>query len=124
MSRLLVLVLTLICYGPLSMAQGRADFREPVTLASKDGVLEVRESTCTKCHDQGGTFIGGLVDQAILYGDIWGVDRIFSFHPFVPSRIDASGAENRSVRPELAGLFERYDASVHAGYTFYRAPAP
>lgn len=89
------------------------------------GLLEVRESTCTKCHDQGGTFIGSLVDQAILYGDVWGVDRIFSFHPFEPSRIDASGNENRSVRSGLTSLVELYDASKHPSdrYTFYR-PAP
>lgn len=86
------------------------------------GLLEVRESTCTKCHDQGGTFIGDLVDQAILYGDIWGVDRIFSFHPFEPSRIDASGAENRVVRAGLAGVVELYDAAKHPSttYSFYR----
>ena len=81
----------------------------------------MRESTCTKCHDQGGTFIGDLVDQAILYGDVWGVDRIFSFYPFEPSRIDASGNENRVVRSAFAGsVVATYDASKHAGYTFYR----
>jgi hypothetical protein len=65
------------------------------------------------------------VDQAILYGDVWGVDRIFSFHPFEPSRIDASGNENRSVRSGLTSLVELYDASKHPSdrYTFYR-PAP
>jgi hypothetical protein len=86
------------------------------------GLLEVRESTCTKCHDQGGTFIGSLIDRAILYGDIWGVDRIFSFHPFEPSRIEASGNENRVVRAALSPIVQRYDAGKHpAGtYSFYR----
>jgi hypothetical protein len=89
------------------------------------GLLEVRETTCRKCHDQGGTFIGDLVDEAILYGDIWGVDRIFSFHPFEPSQIDASGNENRSVRAGLAGIVKPYDPAVHPSsrYSFYR-PAP
>ena len=89
------------------------------------GLLEVRESTCTKCHNQGGYFIGDLVDQAILYGDVWGTDRIFSFHPFEPSRIDASGNENRSVRAGLTAIVEAYDAAKHPSntYTFYR-PAP
>jgi hypothetical protein len=87
------------------------------------GLLEVRESTCTKCHDQGGTFIGDLVSDAVLYGEVWGVDRIFSLHPFEPSRIDASGRENRSVRAGLSSVFVSYDASVHGDYTFYRAPA-
>jgi len=87
------------------------------------GALEVRESTCEKCHNQGGYFIGDLVDEAVLYGDIWGVDRIFSFHPFEPSRIDASGNENRQVRAAFAGsVVERYDAAKHPStrYTFYR----
>lgn len=90
------------------------------------GVLEVRETTCRKCHDQGGTFIGDLVDQAILYGDIWGVDRIFSFHPFEPSRIDASGNENRVVRASLAGVVESFDAAKHPSgvYSFYRPAKP
>ena len=86
------------------------------------GLLEVRESTCEKCHNQGGYFIGDLVDPAILYGDIWGVDRIFSFHPFEPSRIDASGAENRSVRAAFTQIVEAYDPAKHpsALYSFYR----
>ncbi len=107
-------------FGPTGPAQGLSI----VPTRFDSGALEVRESTCTKCHDQGGTFIGDLVSQAVLYGDIWGVDRIFSFHPFDPSRIDASGNENRSVRAELAGTVERYDAAKHANYTFYRAPKP
>lgn len=86
------------------------------------GLLEIREKTCQKCHDQGGYFIGDLVDQAILYGDVWGVDRIFSFHPFEPSRIDASGNENRSVRAALTAIVQPYDAAKHPSsvYSFYR----
>jgi hypothetical protein len=89
------------------------------------GLLEVRETTCQKCHNQGGYFIGDLVDQAILYGDIWGVDRIFSFHPFEPSLIDASGNENRSVRSGLQAIVKPYDAAAHPSsrYSFYR-PTP
>jgi hypothetical protein len=86
------------------------------------GLLDVRETTCSKCHDQGGYFIGDLVDQAILYGDVWGVDRIFSFHPFEPSRIDASGNENRSVRAGLTAIVKPYNAAQHPSttYSFYR----
>ena len=93
-----------------------------LTPAELTGLLEVRETTCTKCHDQGGTFIGSLVDQAILYGDIWGVDRIFSFHPFEPSAIDASGNENRSVRAALRAIVTPFDAATHPArvYPFYR----
>lgn len=107
-------------------ATGPATGLSVVPVRFDTGLLEVRESTCTKCHDQGGTFIGDLVDQAILYGDIWGVDRIFSFHPFEPSRIDASGNENRVVRTGLAPVVVPYDAAKHpvGTYSFYRPAKP
>ncbi len=108
-------------FGPTGPASGLSVVPTQADL----GLLEVRETTCQKCHNQGGYFIGDLVDQAILYGDIWGVDRIFSFHPFEPSRIDASGNENRSVRAGLTGIVQPYDASKHPSsrYSFYR-PTP
>ncbi|MBS2019011.1 MAG: hypothetical protein JST00_39455 [Deltaproteobacteria bacterium] len=109
-------------WGPTGPASGLS----VVPTRFDSGLLEVRERTCTKCHDQGGTFIGDLVDQAILYGDVWGVDRIFSFHPFEPSRIDASGNENRVVRTSLASIVVLYDPAKHpAGtYSFYRPAKP
>ena len=108
-------------FGPTGPAAGLSIVPHQADL----GLLEVRETTCHKCHDQGGYFIGDLVDQAILYGDIWGVDRIFSFHPFEPSLIDASGNENRSVRSGLTGIVKPYDAATHPSsrYSFYR-PTP
>ncbi len=110
-------------FGPTGPASGLS----VVPARFDSGLLEVREKTCSKCHDQGGWFIGSLVDDAVLYGDVWGVDRIFSFYPFDPSRIEASGNENRVVRPAFAqgGVFERYDAAKHSAerYTFYK-PQP
>lgn len=107
-------------FGPTGPATGLS----VVPNGFDTGLLEVRETTCTKCHDHGGYFIGDLVDQAVLYGDIWGVDRIFSFYPFEPSRIDASGSENRAVRASFtsSGLVAPYDASQHPAtkYSFYR----
>ena len=52
---------------------------------------------------------------AVLYGDIWGEDRIFSFHPWDQSRYSTFNTENRQVRPELAtnNLVVRYDATTH-----------
>ena len=110
-------------FGPTGPASGLS----VVPARFDSGLLEVREKTCSKCHDQGGWFIGSLVDDAVLYGDVWGVDRIFSFYPFDPSRIEASGNENRVVRPAFAqgAVFERYDAAKHSAerYTFYK-PQP
>lgn len=92
----------------------------------ENGLFEVRETTCDKCHNQGGYFIGDLVGAAVLYGDLWGVDRIFSFYVFDPTRIDSSGNENRTARPAFtqAGIIAPYDASKHPSslYTFYKTP--
>lgn len=106
-------------FGPTGPAAGLS-----VVPARFDaGLLEVRERTCKKCHDQGGWFIGDLVDDAVLYGDVWGVDRIFSFYPFDPSRIEASGNENRVVRPAFqGGIVEAHDPAKHPAdrYTFFK----
>jgi hypothetical protein len=59
-----------------------------------------------------------------LYGEVWGKDGIFSFHPFDESefsKIRQSGNgpdnyyDNRKINPKLAemGVFERYDAAKH-----------
>jgi hypothetical protein len=110
-------------FGPTGPANTRLSI---VPTRFDSGLLEVRESTCEKCHNQGGYFIGDLVPDAVLYGDIWGVDRIFSFYVFDPSRIEASGNENRVARPALrqSGVIAPYDATRHPSslYTFYRTP--
>jgi len=109
-------------FGPTGPAAGLS----VVPARFDTGVLEVRETTCEKCHNQGGYFVGDLVPDAVLYGDIWGVDRIFSFYVFDPSRVDASGNENRVARPLLlqAGIIAQYNEARHptSRYTFYRTP--
>jgi hypothetical protein len=50
----------------------------------------------------------------VLYGDLWGVDRIFSFVPFDQSRYDIFDNDNRQVRPDFVadGMVVRYDPAV------------
>ena len=89
------------------------------------GLLEVREATCEKCHNQGGAFIGDLVPDAILYGDVWGTDRIFSFTPFEPSLVQGAGEDNRQVRAAFTtgGIVERFDPAKHPA-TLYKSYTP
>lgn len=88
------------------------------------GLLEVRESTCTQCHVDAGRAIDDFEPAAILYGDVWGSDQIFSFHPWDQSRYVNFNNENRVVRPELgmAGIFVRYNVAQHPDRLYRRLP--
>ena len=77
------------------------------------GVLEVREASCGRCHENAGQSIESFEPAAILYGDLWGEDRIFSFHPWDQTRYPTFNTENRSVRPALAPVVVRYDRARH-----------
>jgi len=81
------------------------------------GLIEVREQSCVRCHRDAGRAINDFEPRAILYGDIWGEDRIFSFHPWDQDRFRIFNNENRQVRPALAsgGIVVRYDAARHGG---------
>jgi hypothetical protein len=46
------------------------------------GVMAVNEDNCNRCHDQTGRMLGDLDGRVVLYGEIWGEDRIFTWHLF------------------------------------------
>jgi hypothetical protein len=46
------------------------------------GLLQNDDKSCIRCHDQTGRPIGQLDRRATLYGEIWGEDEIFTWHPF------------------------------------------
>jgi hypothetical protein len=48
------------------------------------GLLENNEQSCLRCHNQTGRPLGQLDFRASLYGEIWGEDEIFTWHPFKP----------------------------------------
>jgi hypothetical protein len=86
------------------------------------GLLEVNERACTKCHDQAGRAINDFESTAVLYGDIWGEDQVFSFHPYDQTQYGNFNTENRRVRPEFAtsGYVVAYDPNQHPA-TVYKA---
>lgn len=88
----------------------------------KGGMLAVNEASCMRCHKETGRH---LVDfspsfsSIVLYGEMWGRDGIFSFHPFDESKYDSfwlSGTtDNRALNPKLeaAGVIAAYNPAVH-----------
>jgi hypothetical protein len=74
------------------------------------GLLATSEEACARCHDQGGRPLKDLDFRITLYGELWGEDRIFTWHPFdkgqdIYSVSDGSRAPN--PRFVEAGLLVR-----------------
>jgi len=86
--------------------------------------LEVSDDSCVRCHKDAGKRVSDYYSGLYLYGEVWGKDGIFSFHPFDESeyrKIRQTGRDvdnyydNRKINPTLRdmGVFERYDAAKH-----------
>ena len=46
------------------------------------GMLEVSNAACARCHQQVSRPLKNLDDRVVLYGEIWGEDQVFTWHPF------------------------------------------
>lgn len=91
------------------------------------GLMPVNDSFCNRCHEQTGRQIGEFNFNTVLYGEIWGEDRIFSWHLFDESgNFDGAYHENRILNKKLkaAGLIENYSAQVHTAQTYKVLPRP
>jgi hypothetical protein len=74
------------------------------------GVVEVTDDSCMRCHKETGRLVSDFYFDLYLYGEIWGKDGIFSFHPYDESRypdLRRDGIDNRSLNPKLRhmGIF-------------------
>ena len=92
------------------------------------GMIEVKEDSCMRCHKEAGRLVSDFYDELYLYGELWGKDAIFSFHPFDETRYSElrAGDENRSINPRLKsmGVFETYDAAKHTPPHYPTRPTP
>jgi hypothetical protein len=75
------------------------------------GMLAVNEVSCTRCHTETSRKIAHFDFDTQLYGEIWGEDRIFTWHPFDPNTShiyatfdDADGSRLVNNRLVQAGL--------------------
>jgi hypothetical protein len=48
------------------------------------GMIPVNEVSCARCHSETGRQIGHFNRNLALYGEIWGEERIFTWHLFEP----------------------------------------
>jgi phenylpropionate dioxygenase-like ring-hydroxylating dioxygenase large terminal subunit len=68
------------------------------------GLLENTEKSCVQCHNRTGQPLGQLDKRAVLYGEIWGEDQVFTWHPFKPiTEIYSVSDGSRVVHPQLQG---------------------
>jgi hypothetical protein len=73
------------------------------------GMFETSEASCLRCHEQTSRPLNNLDQRIVLYGEVWGEDQIFTWHPFAIDVDTFSVADgNRHVNQRLvtAGLVE------------------
>ncbi len=91
--------------------------------------IEVSEESCSTCHRDAGRPFANWYDDILAYGELWGDDEIFSWHPFALANfVDANGDvvnfnyDNRQIRTDFttAGLIAPYDPTVHTPASYQR----
>jgi hypothetical protein len=75
------------------------------------GLIQVTDDSCMRCHKDSGRLASDFYFAVYLYGELWGKDGIFSFHPYDESRypdLRMDGVDNRSLNPKLQqmGIFQ------------------
>ena len=92
------------------------------------GIIEVSDVSCMRCHKETGRLVSEFYFDLYLYGELWGKDGIFSFHPFDESLYPQlrTGNDNRQINPRLRqmGVFEPYDTTRHIPPLYPPRPAP
>jgi hypothetical protein len=97
------------------------------------GFLSVDEETCTVCHRDAGRPLRDWYTYVTAYGEMWGGDDTFTWHPFENGRfVDSRGSvvqfntDNRAIRTDFiaAGLVERYDGSRHRAPVYTELDRP
>lgn len=93
------------------------------------GLFEVNTETCERCHRDAGRPFKDWYDNILAYGELWGEDETFSWHPFANDTfVNGNGDvvdfnyDNRTFRRDFvdAGLLVRYDSGAHPA-TLYKA---
>lgn len=94
-------------------------------------MLAVTDVSCTRCHDNAGRPFHDLYEPTMGYGELWGEDQIFSWHPFeTKAFVDANGDvvsfnnDNRKIRADFAaaGLMKPYNAAIGANGDYREIP--
>jgi len=95
------------------------------------GMFKVNDETCERCHQDAGRPFKDWYDNILAYGELWGEDESFSWHPFANNTfVDPSGAvvdfnyDNRTFRQDFldAGVLVRYNSSSHSDSVYKAIP--
>jgi hypothetical protein len=93
------------------------------------GAIEVSEGSCDVCHRDAGRPFETWYPNIIAYGELWGGDEIFTWHPFREGAfVDESGDvvdfnyDNREIREDFAaaGLVAAYQEGAHGADVYRR----
>jgi hypothetical protein len=91
--------------------------------------ISIDEDSCSTCHQDAGRPFSTWYQDIIAYGELWGGDEIFTWHPFTLSDfVDAQGNvvnfnnDNRVIRADMtaAHLVAPYDPSLYPATTYKR----
>jgi hypothetical protein len=98
------------------------------------GFIAVDDASCGGCHRDAGRPFRDFYPDIMLYGELWGEDEVFSWHPFLnESFVDGDGdvvgfgpPDNRELRPDLepAGLLAPYRPADHGADLWRKPDAP
>jgi hypothetical protein len=95
------------------------------------GLLEVSQENCHRCHENAGRPFRDYYDNILAYGELWGGDDAFSWHPFVNENfVDEDGNvqnfnyDNRELREDFldAGLLDAFDPQIHSDQWYQQLP--
>ncbi|MBL9015209.1 MAG: hypothetical protein JNL83_13585 [Myxococcales bacterium] len=115
--------------GKTAWAAGAAGRGTIVPTGYSAASVEVSEPSCDGCHRDAGRPFKDWYDNILAYGELWGNDEIFTWHPFTLSKfVDAQGEvvnfnyDNREIRPDLraAGLVAPYVPTTHPASQYKR----
>jgi hypothetical protein len=86
------------------------------------GLFPIDDETCSRCHRDAGRPFRDWYSNIIAYGELWGMDETFTWHPFRTANfVDSDGDvvnfnyDNRQLRTDLTdpGLLVEYSPSSH-----------
>jgi hypothetical protein len=115
--------------GKTAYAAGAAGRGTIVPKGYNAAAVEVSEASCDVCHRDAGRPFETWYDNILAYGELWGNDEIFTWHPFTLANfVDAQGKvvnfnhDNRVIRTDLktAGLVAPYSPAMHPANVYKR----
>ncbi len=95
------------------------------------GFLRVDDQTCARCHEHAGRPFRDYYDNILAYGELWGMDDSFTWHPFRNDRfVDAAGNvknfnhDNRELRADFVagGVLAPYAPADHPADLYRKLP--